>query len=51
MNAGGMKLLEICDLQPLIGSSWVDFWQGADRECCGEPPSKQPVKAGWESSW
>src|SRR6266404_9218279 len=32
MNAGGMKVLEICDLTPLIGSSWIDFWQGADRE-------------------
>src|ERR1044071_9505000 len=32
MNAGGMKLLEICDLEPLLGSSWIDFWTGADRE-------------------
>jgi GAF domain-containing protein len=32
MNAGGMKLLEICNLQPFIGSSWVEFWQGADRD-------------------
>src|SRR6266550_167240 len=32
MNAGGMKVLEICDLTPFIGSSWIDFWQGADRE-------------------
>src|ERR1700747_979348 len=32
MNAGGMKLLEICDLGPLIGSSWIDFWNGEDRE-------------------
>jgi len=31
LNAGGMKVLEICDLTPLIGSLWVDFWQGADR--------------------
>src|SRR5689334_8538319 len=31
MNAGGMKILEICDLAPVLGSSWVDFWQGADR--------------------
>src|SRR5271167_196262 len=30
MNAGGMKLLEICDLQPLLGSSWIDFWKGED---------------------
>ena len=32
MNAGGMKLLEICDLGPIIGSSWIDFWNGEDRE-------------------
>jgi formate hydrogenlyase transcriptional activator len=32
MNAGGMTALEICDLGPLIGSSWIDFWQGEDRE-------------------
>src|SRR5215510_64817 len=32
MNAGGMKLLEICDLAPFIGSSWIEFWQGSDRE-------------------
>src|SRR5271165_4210515 len=31
MNAGGMKVLEICDLAPLVGSSWIDFWEGADR--------------------
>src|SRR3974377_33636 len=32
MNAGGMKLLEICDLGPILGSSWIDFWDGNDRE-------------------
>lgn len=32
MNAGGMKALEICDLAPVIGSSWIDFWHGADRD-------------------
>src|SRR5215469_12792125 len=32
MNAGGMKVLEICDLTLYIGSSWIDFWRGADRE-------------------
>jgi formate hydrogenlyase transcriptional activator len=31
MNAGGMKLLEICDLRPLIGTRWVEFWQGEYR--------------------
>ncbi len=32
MNAGGMKVLEICDLAPFIGTSWMDFWNGADRD-------------------
>jgi len=32
MNAGGMKALEICDLESVLGSSWIDFWRGADRE-------------------
>jgi formate hydrogenlyase transcriptional activator len=32
MNSGGMKALEICDLAPVLNSSWLDFWQGADRE-------------------
>jgi len=32
MNAGGMKLLEICNLKPYVGALWTDFWQGADRE-------------------
>ena len=32
MNAGGMAVLEICDLTPFIGSFWIDFWQGADRQ-------------------
>src|SRR6059036_1910343 len=32
MNAGGMKALEICDLAPVLGSLWTDFWQGADRQ-------------------
>jgi len=32
MNAGGMAALEICDLRPLLGSSWLDFWHGEDRE-------------------
>src|SRR6266853_3608734 len=35
MNAGGMKVLEICDLKPFLGASWIDFWQGADREAAG----------------
>jgi formate hydrogenlyase transcriptional activator len=32
MNAGGMQVLEICDLAPFIGSSWIDFWKGKDQE-------------------
>ena len=32
MNERGMQTLEICDLAPLVNSSWIDFWEGADRE-------------------
>jgi PAS domain S-box-containing protein len=32
VNAGGMRALEICDLAPVLGSHWVDFWQNEDRE-------------------
>src|SRR6266446_84122 len=32
MNAGGMAVLEICDLKPFIGAAWIDFWQGEDRK-------------------
>src|SRR5580658_4855779 len=32
MNAGGMAVLEIGDIQELIGSSWIDFWRGIDRK-------------------
>src|SRR5512146_721215 len=32
MNTGGMRVLEICDLAPVIGTSWFDFWENADRE-------------------
>ena len=46
MNAGGMKLLEICDVGPLIGASWVDFWNGADREAA-LTQFKQPEKVEW----
>ncbi len=31
MNAHGMAALEICDVGPLVGSPWVDFWEGADK--------------------
>ena len=32
MNEGGMQELEICDLGPVLGNSWIDLWEGADRE-------------------
>ncbi|HST11123.1 MAG TPA: sigma 54-interacting transcriptional regulator, partial [Terriglobales bacterium] len=32
MNEGGMQALEICDLAPVLGNSWIDFWAGADRD-------------------
>ena len=32
INAGGMEVLEICDLGPLVNQSWIDFWNGSDRE-------------------
>jgi formate hydrogenlyase transcriptional activator len=31
MNAAGMASLEIRDLTPLLGSAWIDFWQGEDQ--------------------
>src|SRR5258705_651982 len=30
MNAGGMAVLEICDLKPFIGTALADFLQGED---------------------
>lgn len=32
MNEGGMQELEICDLGPVLGKPWVEFWEGGDRE-------------------
>jgi PAS domain S-box-containing protein len=32
MNAGGMEVLEICDLGPFVNTSWIEFWKGEDRE-------------------
>jgi hypothetical protein len=32
MNSGGMRVLEICDLAPIIGSDWFEFWTGEDRD-------------------
>ncbi len=31
INEGGMQALEICDLAPLVNSSWIDFWTGDDQ--------------------
>src|SRR5579863_1463153 len=30
MNEGGMQALEICDLGPLVNTSWIEFWEGED---------------------
>ena len=32
INAHGMTALEICDFGPLIGSPWVELWDGEYRE-------------------
>ena len=32
MNEGGMQVLEICDLAPFVNGSWLEFWEGEDRE-------------------
>ncbi len=32
MNEGGMQALEICDFGPFVNSSWIQFWQGEERE-------------------
>lgn len=32
MNAHGMAALEICDFGPLVGSPWIEFWEGRDRD-------------------
>ena len=32
MNEGGMQSLEICDLGPVLNSSWIEFWEGQDRD-------------------
>src|SRR5258706_1479791 len=43
MNAGGMAVLEICDLKPFIGAAWIDFLQGEDREA---PKAAGPTARG-----
>jgi len=32
MNEGGMEVLEICDVGPFLNNSWIDSWEGDDRE-------------------
>ena len=32
MSAGGQALMEIGDIQPLLGRSWLAFWHGVDHE-------------------
>jgi PAS domain S-box-containing protein len=32
MNEGGMQVLEICDIAPFLHNSWIDFWEGDDRD-------------------
>src|ERR1700683_2168949 len=32
MNQAGMQALEICDADLSPDSSWIDFWEGEDRE-------------------
>jgi PAS domain S-box-containing protein len=36
MNAGGLAALELCDPASVIGSSWIDVWEGADREAANQ---------------
>ncbi|MFK5599206.1 diguanylate cyclase domain-containing protein [Methylobacterium sp. HMF5984] len=32
MSPGGQTVMEIDDIQPLLGRSWLEFWHGADRD-------------------
>ncbi|MEZ0229115.1 MAG: GAF domain-containing protein, partial [Planctomycetota bacterium] len=32
ISKAGKKQLEICDVEPLVGTSWIDFWEGDERE-------------------
>ncbi len=32
MNEGGLQALEICDFDPFVNCSYIEFWEGADRE-------------------
>ena len=51
MNAGGMKLLEICDLGPLIGSSWIDFWDGRRPRSSSQSSSNRPAGRSGALRW
>lgn len=31
MNPGGLRALEICDFEPLVGAQWLEFWNGDDK--------------------
>ncbi|HTH49529.1 MAG TPA: PAS domain-containing protein, partial [Candidatus Limnocylindria bacterium] len=34
MNTGGAKVLEICDVEAVLGQEWRFFWEGDDRRAC-----------------
>ncbi len=45
MNEGGMQVLEICDVGPFLNHSWIDFWEGEDRDS-----AREAVRAAREGS-
>ena len=52
MNAGGMETLEICELAPFVGGSWIDFWNGEDRESARAAviEAREPAASGGSSA-
>ena len=36
MNEGGRKLLEMDAVEPYVGSAWLDFWDGGERDQAAE---------------
>ena len=36
MNFGGMKALEICEVEPLENRPWLEFWHGQDEDAARE---------------
>jgi len=36
ISASGQRLLEICDVTPILGTLWAEFWEGADRRAAIE---------------